>query len=180
MPKHAALPSHFYVNVDNAFLGPDMPSGSTRAVWHGVYCREYQAISCHVFLESGAHWSGLPIHAISSTNNFQFGYDSLMPWGGMGEEIECVFMPFLEGLEAKVLRPMEASGRHTGIIIDWKDGYSKFPAEHKPLSLIALNAGQFALLPNNYVIYKEKHFVDDGAKENLNYYKRGEEIYWEK
>jgi hypothetical protein len=46
--------------------------------------------------------------------------------------------------------------------------------------LIALDSGQFALLPNNYTIYAEKHFVDDAAKDNLKHYRRGEEIYWEK
>ncbi len=180
MSKHTSLPFHFYVNVDNTFLGPTMPKGTTKAIWHAVYCREYQTLSCHVFLESGAHWSGLPLHAISSTNDFGLSYEELMPWGGMGEEIEAVCMPFLEGLKAEVIKPIKAKGRHTGIIIDWKDGYSRYPSEHKPLSLIHLESGQFALLPNNYVIYKEKHFVEEGSKENLKHYKRGEEIYWEK
>jgi hypothetical protein len=175
MPKHASLPFHFYVNVNNAFLGPDMPEGVTKGIWHGVYCREYQVLSCHVFLESGAHWSGLPLHAISCTDDFRHEYETLMPWCGMGEEIEAVYMPFLEGLEVAT-----QPGRHTGIIIDWKDGYSRYPAEHKPLSLIQLETGQFALLPNNYVTYKEKHFVNDVAKENLKHYRRGEEVYWEK
>ena len=180
MPKHASLPFHFYVNVNNKFLGPEMPEGSTRAVWHGIYCREYQTLSCHVLLESGAHWSGLPLHALSCTDNFRHEYDALMPWAGMGEEIEAVFMPFLEGLEATVLRPIKEDGRHTGLVIDWKDGYSRYPSEHKPLSLIQLNSGQYAALPNNYVIYKEKHFVQEAAKDHLKHYRRGEEVYWEK
>lgn len=180
MPKHASLPFHFYVNVNNKFLGPNMPEGVTKAIWHGIYCREYQTLSCHVLLESGAHWSGLPLHAISCTDDFRYGPEMLMPWGGMGEDIEAVFMPFLEGLEASVLRPIKEEGRHTGLVIDWKDGYSRYPSEHKPLSLIQLNSGQFCLLPNNYVIYKEKHFIQEAAKENIKHYKRGEEVYWEK
>ena len=180
MPKHTPLPFHFYVNVDNKFLGPNMPEGSTKAVWHGIYCREFQTLSCHVLLESGAHWSGLPLHALSATDDFSYGPEMLMPWAGMGEEIEAVFMPFLEGLEANTLKPMLEEGRHTGLVIDWKDGYSRYPAEHKPLSLIQLNSGQYALLPNNYVVYREKHFVNEAAKENLKHYRRGEEVFWEK
>jgi len=180
MPKHAPLPFHFYVNVNNSFLGPDMPEGVTKAIWHGVYCREYQTLSCHVFLESGAHWSGLPLHALSTTDDFTFLQEELMPWAGMGEEIESVYMPFLEGLRARIIKPIEETGRHTGIIIDWKDGYSRYPAEHKPLNLIQANSGQFFLLPNNYVAYKEKHFVNEAAKENMKHYRRGEAIYWEK
>ena len=98
-----------------------------------------------------------------------------MPWCGMGEEIEAVYMPFLEGLEVATI-----PGRHTGIIIDWKDGYSRYPEEHKPLNLLQIGTGQFALFPNNYVTYKEKHFVNEKAKENMKHYRRGEEVYWEK
>ena len=180
MPRHAYLPFHFYVNVNNAFLGPNMPEGVTKGIWHGVFCREYQVLSCHVFLESGAHWSGLPIQALSTTDDFRHEYEALMPWAGMGEEIEAVYMPFLEGLQASILKPFEGNGRHTGLVIDWKDGYSRYPSEHKPLSLIQLECGQFALLPNNYVLYDEKHFVSKEAREHLKHYRRGEEIFWEK
>lgn len=180
MPKHSSLPFHLYVNVKNSFLGPSMPEGVTRAVWHGVYCREYQVLACHVLLESGAHWSGLPLHAISFTDNFSYGPETLMPWGGMGEDIEAVYMPFLEGLEANLIKPVYEEGRHTGIIIDWKDGYSRYPQEHKPLSLIALETGQFALVPNNYVVYREKHFVSVEAMPNIKHYRRGDRVYWEK
>lgn len=180
MAKHASLPFHFYVNVNNSYLGPQMPSGTTKAIWHGVYCREYQVLSCHVLLESGAHWSGLPLQAISTTQQHVYEHDMLMPWCGMGEDIECVYMPFLEGLQATVINPISAQGRHTGIIIDWKDGYSRYPEEHKPLSLIALASGQFALLPNNYLIYEEKHFVNQQARDCLKHYRRGEQVYWEK
>lgn len=88
-------------------------------------------------------------------------------------------MPFLEGLEAIVMGPVSGSGRHTGIVVDWRDGYSRYPEEHKPLNLIVMGTGQFALLPNNYVVYNEKHFVDSRARENLRHYRRGETVYWE-
>jgi hypothetical protein len=47
MSRHAALPFHLYVNVKNSFLGPDMPDGTTRAIWHGVYGRPYQLLPVH-------------------------------------------------------------------------------------------------------------------------------------
>jgi hypothetical protein len=93
--------------------------------------------------------------------------------------METFYSTMLEGLQADTLRPFKAKGRHTGIIIDWTDGYSRYPQEHKPLNLIQLDSGQFALLPNNYVVYNDKHFVDEKARENLKFYKRGENIYWE-
>jgi hypothetical protein len=178
--RHANLPFHLYVNVDNRHLGPNMPSGTTPAIWHGVYARPYQTLYCHVLLESGAHWSGLPLHAISTTQDFSRARESLMPWGSMGDETEAWHAHYIEGLKCNTHAPFTAGGRHTGIIIDWTDGFSRYPAEHKPLNLIALDAGQFALLPNNYLTFEDAHFVEPKARENTKHYRRGETVYWEK
>ncbi len=178
MSKHANLPFHLYVNVSNEFLGKNVPSGTTAGIWHGVYSRSGQIIMCHVLLESGANWSGLPIHALSTKNDFQCGPSELMPWAAMGEDLDIHYAKYLEGLECSIIKPREDYGRHTGIVIDWKDGFSRYPQEHKPLNLIELRGGQFALLPNNFVVFKDKHFVEETAKSNLKNYKRGEEVYW--
>ena len=179
MGRHANLPFHIYVNVKNEFLGPNMPPGVTQGIWHAVYAREYQALMCHVFLESGAHWSGLPIHAISKTTDFSIPRESLMPWAAMGDDTETFHATYLEGLRCKVHKPFEGEGRHTGIIVDWADGSSRYPEEHKPLSLVSLDSGQFALLPNNYLTYTDAHFTNPLARENLKHYKRGDKVYWE-
>jgi hypothetical protein len=179
LSKHVSLPFHFYVNVENSFLGPNMPKGMTKAIWHAVHCRENQLLMAHVLLESGAHWSGLPLHAISTKEDFSIDRSNLMPWYAMGNDIETIHLNYLEGLQCDVLKPAPAKGRHTGIIIDWSDGYSRYPAEHKPLSLIELENGQFSLLPNNFFLLTDKHFVDDEAKQNLKYYLRGDIVYWE-
>jgi len=156
-----------------------MPSGTTAALWHGIYCRPGQALLAHVLLESGAHWSGLPIHALTTTATISHEASTLTPWGGMGENLDVWHAHYLEGLLVSTLKPIKESGRHTGIMIDWSDGFSKYPQEHKPLSLINLSSGQFALLPNNYFLLHDSHFVDPAAKENLKYYKRGDTVYWE-
>ena len=176
MSKHANLPYHFYVNVKNEFLGPDMPEGTTPAIWHGVYGREYQLLLCHVMLESGAHWSGLPLHAISTTKDFSLDHHTLMPWKCMGSDIDVVMFEYLEGLEVET---RAGKGRHTGVVVDWKDGYSRYQEEHKPLNLVKLDSGQFNLSPNNYCLHKDSHFTKESAKENLKLYRRGEELYWE-
>jgi hypothetical protein len=176
MGKNANLPFHLYVNVNNRALGPNMPDGVTKGIWHGVYSREYQLIMCHVFLETGANWSGLPLHAVSVTEDFSQPIEKLMPWACMGEEMEPFHSTFLEGLQGRYGSDW---CRHTGIVIDWKDGYSRYPQEHKPLNLVQLSNGQYAMLPNNYLVYEEKHFVDPERRKDLKNYKRGETIYWE-
>lgn len=180
MSRHANLPFHIYVNVDNRFLGEKMPSGYTPAIWHSVFCRANQVLMCHVLLESGANWTGLPIHAISTKKAFDFTSDDLMPWAAMGEDLDIFNVNYLEGIECKTIEPIESKGRHTGIMIDWKDGFSRYPQEHKPLNMIELENGQFAFFPNNFIVYNDKHFVNKDAQANFKYYKRGENIYWGK
>ena len=175
--KHSPLPHHLYVHVQNSFLGPNMPQGTTRGIWHGVYCRVGQAVLCHVLLESGAHWSGLPLHALSVTEDFSKPLSTLQPWGGMGEAMTAFHLPYLEGLQ--VVGRETGRGRHTGILIDWSDGFSRYPQEHKPLSLIETSSGQYALLPNNYYTIEDKHFTDAAAEQNRMHYRRGETTYWE-
>jgi hypothetical protein len=131
-----------------------------------------------VLLESGAHWSGLPLHAIS-TLDFKHDEHSLVPWGGMGENLDVWHARYLEGLVVSTIKPIKERGRHTGIMIDWGDGFSRYPQEHKPLSLVNLESGQFTLLPNNYFVVHDAHFVEESAKENLKHYKRGDVVYWE-
>jgi hypothetical protein len=176
MSKHASLPYHHYVKVDNKYLGPNMPIGTTNAIWHGVYGREYQVLLCHVVLETGAHWSGLPLQAMSMTDDFSLTHEELMPWKCMGERIDVFSLDYLHGLKVKTRAGV---GRHTGVMVDWKDGYSEYPQEHKPLNLVALDSGQFSLSPNNYCVFEDKHFVSDAKKDELKLYLRGEDIYWE-
>ena len=153
-----------------------MPKGTTNAIWHAVYGREYQVLLCHVLLETGAHWSGLPLQAISTTNDFSITHEMLMPWKCMGERMDVVLFDYLNGLKVTT---KAGKGRHTGVIIDWKDGYSKYPQEHKPLNLVALSSGQFSLSPNNYCLFEDSHFTSKEKKDELKLYLRGEETYWE-
>ena len=64
--KHTNLPGHIYVWVNNKYLGPEMEEGYTYGLWHGIHSREGQILMAHVLLETGAHWSGLPLHAMSN------------------------------------------------------------------------------------------------------------------
>lgn len=177
--SHTDLPYHLYVKVDNRFLGPDMPDGTTRGIWHAVHSRPGQLLMAHVLLESGAHWSGLPLHAMSTTGSFARAPEDLMPWYAMGDSIQATRLAYLEGLPCRSRLPFEERGRHTGIIIDWSDGFSRYPEEHKPLNLISLEGGQFALLPNNFLLFGDKHFTVDEAREMIRNYRRGTRVYWE-
>jgi len=176
---HKTLPQHFYVTVPNALLGPKMPEGHTRGLLHGIYGREGQALLTHVLLDTGANWSGIPLHLLKIEDGDMGSIDAsiLQPWGCMGRDLKVSQLEYLEGLPVE-LRFGPHKGRHTGIIVDWDDAFAKHPQEHKPLSLIILTGGHFALLPNNYFILSDKHFTTGLREMTKNYY-RGSKTYWE-
>jgi hypothetical protein len=180
--KHVSLPQVFYIKVPNRLLGPKMPDGFTAAILHGMYAREGQAVLTHLLLESGAHWSGVPLHEIymnydDITTDEKLSQQDLQPWGCMGTDLVISSLDYLEGLKVKP-RFIDVDGRHTGIILDWNGKFSRHPQEHKPLSLIHLRNGSFALLPNNYFSISDPHFVE--PSELVKLYKRGEKVYWER
>ena len=178
--KHVSLPQIFYVKVPNKLLGPAMPDGFTNAILHGLYAREGQAVLTHLLLESQAHWSGIPLHELlmdAPEGCPTFNQIDLQPWGAMGHNLVISNLDYLEGL---VVQPRFISivGRHTGIIVDWDDMFAKHPHEHKPLSLLHLANGQFALLPNNYFTVSDPHFTK--PSDFTKFYRRGEKVYWER
>jgi hypothetical protein len=120
----------------------------------------------------------MPLQGISSTENFEMPHELLMPWAAMGDEIETFYVKYLEGLTCNTIRPFQRRARHTGIMIDWADGFSRYPQEHKPLNLLELDSGQFTLLPNNFVLYEDAHFVKHASRENTRFYLRGDTVYW--
>ena len=73
---------------------------------------------------------------------------------------------------------MAGKGRHTGIMLDWADGFSRYPAEHKPLNMIELEGGQFALLPNNYCVFSDRHFIRTDKGKDLHRYRRNDVTLW--
>jgi len=171
--NHAALPFPIYVYVQNVHLG--LNDGTTRGLWHGVHSRMGQELMCHVMLETGSHWSGIPLRALQWQQTIP--KNCVSPWGAMGERIQCVHMPYLEGLECR--NKSSISYRHTGIIVDWLDGYAKIPAEHKPLNLLMHQDGGYVALPNNYIAFKDKHLIDENSNPFALNYRRNEKIYWE-
>jgi hypothetical protein len=104
-------------------------------------------------------------------------HGDLIPWTAMGPDIEAWHAKYLEGLEVELFR-YGWKGKHTGIIIDWTNGFDRYPQEHKPLNLVSLDDGQFALQPNNYCRFRDDHFIDKSKFEQTRFYRRGEEVWW--
>lgn len=175
--NHCALPHHLYVWVDNKFL--DGSSGVTRAVLHSLSSRPGQVVMGHVLLESGAHWSGVPLHGIfcSQATTCEMVVADCQPWGAMGDQIFVTHMPYLEGLKVEVFSA-KWQGRSTGLVVDWRDGFSRHPEQHKPLHLLEMDTGHYSLQPNNYLRWGDPSFVEEDMWTKAKGYRRNNEVWW--
>jgi len=176
MSRHSNLPNILYVYVENKFL--DKSEGLTEAIWHGVFAREGEVLLTHLLLETGAHWTGVPLHGIHHKPNFipkKSGV--LQPWGNMGVNLDLTSLNHLEGIDVNYFKE-NLNGLSTGILVDWHDGFSKFPQQHKPLHLITMEDGNYYLLPNNYLRWNDPSFTNEKLWEKCKNYKRGTEVWF--
>jgi hypothetical protein len=44
--------------------------------------------------------------------------------------------------------------------------------------MVHLNGGQFALLPNNHLLFNDKHLVRPSARTSIANYRRNSEVIW--
>jgi len=177
---HAALPHHLYVLVDNCVMG--LPPGVTPGVLHALWGRPGQVLLGHVLLETGAHWSDVPLHHLyhlprPAHDDDALAPEEVQPWGCMGTDIRVSHMPYLEGLRISVLGS-GTLGRCTGLVVDWLDGYSRYPEQHKPLHLVALDNGHYAALPNNRLRWADPSFVDARSWAETRMYRRNRGVFW--
>lgn len=184
--NHANLPFHLYVRVPNWVITDGKVKGFTRGIWWGVYSRLGQHVMTNILLETGANWTGVAVKDVcldEGEDVEELGLVSdlpLFPWTAMGNDIYAFHAEYLEGLMVTDVRKNSLLGRHTGIVLDWSDGFSRYPAEHKPLNLIASKEHNgFGLLPNNFCQFQDKHFVVKGEKTVLKDYRRGDQVFWE-
>lgn len=176
--RHITLPNHLYVWADNTFLTGGKITGRTPAVLHGIYGRPGQVILTHLLLETGAHWSGVPIHGIyHKETSAGAKLQKCQAWGNMGENIEAFSLPYLEGLQIERLSDGE-KGHSTGMCIDWTDGFTHHPTMHKTLHLLLMDDGTLSLQPNNGLKWSDPSFVDHSKWEEARHYRRGDQVWY--
>ena len=182
--NHANLPFLLYVRVPNwVITDGKVKDGFTKGIWWGVYARLGQHVMTNILLETGANWTGVAVKDVCLDDDCPFPVVSdapLFPWAAMGNDIYAFHANYLEGMMVTDVRKNLVLGRHTGIVLDFSDGFSRYQAEHKPLNLIACDRHNgFALLPNNSCQFQDKHFVVKGEHTVLKNYRRQSEVYWE-
>ena len=64
------IPHHIYCWVDSSFIRKDVkPNTYEPCVWFALHAKAGHSWGCHVMLECGAVWRGVPPHALAFSAN---------------------------------------------------------------------------------------------------------------
>lgn len=139
---------------------------------HGEYEEGYifgavgivnRPILFHVHLRSGAKVMRLPISAfchIEGAPEAKLG--QLQLWDCLGSDMACHRYKYFNHYVAKVRLKDGTWEKGTYVTtFDFKPegGFEETPDQHKDFNLIALDNGNFAIQPNNRILWVDEHFT---------------------
>jgi hypothetical protein len=152
------------VFVRNEFLyNQEKGSGQLTAGWLvGVRTVKGLAVTFYVLLENGVLFTGLPIHSLCHKKNaVKMELPDLEMWDSLSYDHSIFQLEFLKKMSATVLlkNKTTAPGEYT-FSIDFSNqsgltGISESPNEWKVFHFIKLENGNFALYPQNRILFKD-------------------------
>jgi hypothetical protein len=166
---HANIPIT-QVLVKNKFLYDlDNVEGFTEAYLFGVKSEHQRALCFHGMLKTGAHWRGLPLHALwwkEPETDHEYSLEHLQLWDCFTEKIQVIQWDYLASHECECfLRTKDGVSGTYLFTIEWlKDSnpdtsFTGIPEQNKCAHVIALSNGQIAALPTNRILFKDAFFV---------------------
>lgn len=153
------IPRHLYCWVDSSFVRKDAV-GYEPCVWFGLHSFPGRAWGCHVMLECGAVYRGLPPHALAFRPDpaEPWDIDNAEVWDCYGTQFSTIEYAFLTGLRVGTRK--HGDGRYLFTAIPLGDGYSAEPTQSKEFMFCHLDNGRLAILPTNMVLFDDPSFTE--------------------
>jgi hypothetical protein len=128
-----------------------------------IHARPNEPFLFSVHLQSGALFSGLPVHALSLKEIDLKNKDLVEPtklgyWGALSDEIQTIQISYLKNY---LVRYQNHSGFYLFSIEPTLGGYTEDPEQYKLMHVIAFQTGQIGIYPNNDLLFIDEHFVDE-------------------
>lgn len=158
---------------------PGLEQGYAFAVqsWPG------RALAFHVMLKSGAHYRGIPIHALSTapiSRARDLGDCQL--WDCFSYNPQVHVYNYLRDHEADCyLRSGTVGGTYL-FTVDWLPdfrgpGFTHLPDQNKCGHVMALEDGNLACLPTNRIAWKDAYFIGQNPRPRAQQYRVQDEVY---
>lgn len=168
MVHNISIP-HFYAKIRNEhFYQHDGRDGMTDVIVFGAQSVAGRALTFHVMTEEGAMRSRVPVHMLAwKDDTSPLPLDYLQLWDCFGNDISCTVFEYLDQMRVKTVFKDGSSGWGSYMMtFDWySNPSSNEPTQYKCAHMIKLDNGNFALQPNNRLMWKDmsfttKHFPD--------------------
>ena len=161
----ASLPHHQYVWVDQSFIR-EGGSGWEQAVWFGLHSHPGRAWGCHVMLECGAVYRGLPPHALAVDDKpDDWTLPQAQMWDCYGTQFSLLRYRVLIGLQARATNGILCDYLFTAVPIG--DGYSEHPSQSKEFMFMRTKGERLLILPTNKLRFIDKSFTAEVERPRL-------------
>lgn len=168
MASHS-LPIHQYVYVDSSFIRKDQKEFEP-AVWFGLSATPGRAWGCHVMLECGAVYRGIPAHAISySQDPLEWTLQQSQLWDCYGHDFQILEYDYLRESRCVVkIQNKDHTGNYLFTAVPLDDSFTRDPSQSKEFMFVRLDNNRLTIQPTNKILFKDKSFtVDTGWPTNL-------------
>ena len=161
----ASLPHHQYVWVDQSFIR-EGGSGWEPAVWFGLHSHPGRAWACHVMLECGAVYRGLPPHALAFDDKpDDWTLPQAQMWDCYGWAFSLLRYTFLTGLQARATNGILCDYLFTAVPLG--DGYSEHSSQSKEFMFTRTKGERLLILPTNKLRFIDKSFTAEVERPRL-------------
>jgi hypothetical protein len=162
-----------YAYVDMLYLTNWEQTGFQECRIFGVCSLPGRALLFHCQLNNGAVYYRLPISAFYSRDKnidyAKYPLQKLQPWDSPSLDLEVITYSWLQNQKVECIKLDSIYGTYV-TTLDWSGPgtTAEVAHEHKCLHLIKLENGQYALQPNNYLLWHEKsNVLIDGSHSQL-------------
>ena len=140
-------------------FGIDKTDKRFDCIVHGARSRAGKVMTFHVHLESGAHYSLLPLHKLVWKQDVpDWSLPDLQPWDCFSDHCQAIVFEYLR--EKRTYLIGKKVWGHYILTFDWYDNaFSDYPPEFKQGHLIKLDNGLFGIYPNNYLLFQDKSYT---------------------
>lgn len=159
---------------------------NSKAHWYNIIVfaaqsRAGRALLFHVRMEDGYLRSNVPLHMIRHCESElpQYSYDMLQLWDCFGDDVTVTVFEYLVNrrMVVKLKDGTEVAGTYM-MTFDWLNNqYSDTPQDYKCGHMIKLDNGQFAIQPNNRIVYVHDMNFGKGRQTEIPKFKADSELF---
>lgn len=155
------LPHHLYVWVDSALVRSNR-AGFEPAVWFAVRSEPNRAWGCHVMLECGAVYRGVPPHALAFSPNPEGDWPlpKAQVWDCYGRDFSIIKYDYLADLDAKYDYG-EDKAQYLFTACPYGDGFSLAPEQSKEFMFMRTHGDRLLIRPTNMLLFEERSFTEN-------------------